>query len=133
MNYMPDVLKILGVSINEPFKIKEWNSKVFFDEDCDLKYLDGTGYVLAENIYDIFIGEVEIEKLPWKPKEGEYYYYVDLMGLNGEPEIGRFTWVFDGYDYLNFNVGNCFRTSEEITDEIKQRILSEMKGAYEND
>jgi hypothetical protein len=132
MNYMPEVLKILGVEVGEKFNIKEFALNPYqFDEEYNL--IDMEFYEKNRLVQKLLIGKIEIEKLPWKPKEGEYYYYVDVMGLNAETEIGRFTWVFDGYDYLNFNVGNCFRTEEEITPEIKERILREMKGKYEND
>ena len=132
MNYMPKVLEMLGLKVDIPFNIIGADCNPYlFDKEYNL--IDMEYYVRNGLIRGLIIGGLGIEKLPWKPKEGEYYYYVDLMGLNGEPEIRRFTWVFDGYDYLNFNVGNCFRTSEEITDEIKQRILQEMKGKYEND
>ena len=132
MNYMPEVLKMLGVEVDIPFNVIGADCNPYlFDEEYNL--IDMEYYVRNGLIRGLIIGSLRIEKLPWKPKEGEYYYYVDVMGLNAETEIGRFTWVFDGYDYLNFNVGNCFRTEEEITPEIKERILREMKGKYEND
>ena len=81
-----------------------------------------------QNITQILRGVIEIEKLPWKPKEGECYYAVLHNG-----SIDFFRWGSKWPHYYCYNSGNCFRTKEEITPEIKQRILSEMKGKYEND
>lgn len=132
MNYMPNVLEMLGVEVGEKFKVNGLSGSPFkFTDDYCLLDKNGMGY--NELLIGLAHGMYEIEKIPWKPKEGEYYYYVDVIGLNAEAEIGRFTWVFDGCDYLYYNSGNCFKTEKEITDEIKQRILQEMKGKYEND
>lgn len=127
MNYMPKVLEILGVEVGELFNIKGFAMNPYqFDEEYNL--IDMEFYVRNGFIRGLIIGKYEIEKLPWKPKEEETYRYVDSFG-----KIAERYWTHDSGDYYRFNSGNCFRTSEEITDEIKQRILQEMKGKYEND
>ena len=126
MNYMPEVLKMLGVEVDEPFNIKGGECNPYlFNEEYNL--IDMEYYVRNGLIRGLIIGSLEIEKLPWKPKEGCEYYTILSTGIIDRVE-------FEGYkiDYYNYNAGNCFRTAEEITDEIKQRILHEMKGKYEN-
>ena len=127
MNYMPEVLKMLGVEVDEPFNIIGADRNPYlFDEEYNL--LDAEYYIRNGFIRGLIIGKYEIEKLPWKPKEGCEYYTILSTGIIDRVE-------FEGYkkDYYNYNAGNCFRTAEEITDEIKQRILHGMKGKYEND
>ena len=96
-------------------------------ECCGTKYIPcSTLQKTCENT-DL-TGRNEIEKLPWKPKEGDFYHCVLH---NGTVDFHR--WSSKWYDYYCYNSGNCFKTRREITGEIKQRILSEMKGKYEND
>jgi hypothetical protein len=128
MNYMPEVLKMLNLEIWEKFNLKPLlNSPYHFDEDYILVNKDEIN-VDDALIMSILIGECEIEKLPWKPKLGEVYFLVRETGLVEEQKWGNH--IIDFYAY---GLGNCFRTKKEITPEIKQRILQEMKGKYEND
>ena len=123
MNYMPKVLKMLGVEVGEKFNIKGIGCYgVFFNEEYHLT-LKNTLLNEDSVLYCLIRGIYEIEKLPWKPKEGEFYHCVLN---NGTIDFHR--WNLKWYDYYCYNSGNCFRTKEEITDEIKQRILHEMKG-----
>ena len=127
MNCMPEVLKMLGVEVNELFNIKGGECNPYlFDEEHNL--LDAEYYVRNGLIRGLIIGSLEIEKLPWKPKDGENYWCVIANG-----DKVKVLWCGYMKDFYLYNAGNCFRTHEEITDEIKQRILSEMKGKYEND
>ena len=128
MNYMPKVLETLGVEVGEKFKIKEFDNNPYHF-DCEYILVDSNNNDMEfQNITQILRGVIEIEKLPWKPKEGECYYAVLHNG-----SIDFFRWGLKWHHYYCYNSGNCFRTKKEITPEIKQRILSEMKGKYEND
>jgi len=127
MNYMPKVLEMLGVERNIPFKIvDDIHNPYLFDDEynlLDMEYCERNGligYLLLE--------ELEIEKIPWKPKEGDEYYI-----LYADERVWCGKWGGSTIDHYCYNAGNCFRTREEITEEIKQRILQEMKGKYEND
>lgn len=128
MNYMPKVLEMLGVEVGEKFKVKEFDNNPYHF-DCEYILVDSNNNDMEfQNITQILRGVIEIEKLPWKPKEGEYYH---AILHNGSIDFCR--WGSKWYDYYCYNSGNCFKTKREITPEIKQRILSEMKGKYEND
>lgn len=128
MNYMPKVLEMLGVEVGEKFNIKPLiGNPYYFDEDYILVNKNGHN-VDDDKIIRILAGDFEIEKLQWKPKDDELYYFIGTSG-NVLPS----TWCGNGADYYRFNAGNCFCTAEEITPEIKERILQEMKGKYEND
>ena len=128
MNYMPKVLEMLGVEVGEKFNIKEFDNNPYYF-DCRYVLVDSNKHDMEfQNITQILRGAISIEKLPWKPKKGEKYYFIWSDGIKD-------AWHWSGVmvDYYCYNAGNCFRTAEEITDEIKQRILQEMKGKYEND
>lgn len=127
MNYMPKVLLLLDLEVGEKFNIEIMaGSPFFFDENY--KLIDKSGMNFDEALPAILRCSLKIEKLPWKPKEGETYFIVREDG-----EIEEVKWENHIMDYYAFNIGNYFATEEEITPEIKQRILNEMKGKYEND
>ena len=126
MNYMPEVLKMLNLEVDTPFNIIGADCNPYlFDEEYNL--LDAEYYIRNGLIRGLIIGSLEIEKLPWKPKEGDFYHCVLHNGT-----IVFHRWSSKWYDYYCYNSGNCFKTGREITGEIKQRVLSEMKGKYEN-
>lgn len=127
MNYMPEVLKMLGVEVGERFNIVDQSCNPYlFDEGYNL--IDMEYYTRNGLIRGLIIGDLKIEKLPWKPKEGERYQSVLENG-----KIKACEWQGSDVGYYRYNAGNCFKLSEEITPEIKERILREMKGKYENE
>ena len=130
MNYMPEVLKMLGVEVGEEFNVTNWCSNPYkFNKNYELR----TKYDSAvdpSNLFNLLKGNYEIEKLPWKPKDGDDYYRVIIICRGAD--IIRTTWDNDSTDFYTYNAGNCFRTAEEITGGIKERILREMKEKYEN-
>lgn len=132
MNYMPGVAKMLSVEINEKFNIiqvedqeRRMNNPFWFEEEFGIFNKEGRcsdGVILA-----LLSGVYEIKKLPWRPVFGEKYWYVKEDGQIREK-------VWHGHDiaFYRYNAGNCFRTAEEITPGIKENILQEMKGKYDN-
>lgn len=44
----------------------------------------------------------------WKPEYGGYYYFMDSVGT-----VNSLTWRDDTADNLYYEMGNCFRTSDE--------------------
>ena len=129
MNYMPEVLKMLGVEVGEEFNVANWCSNPYkFDKNYELRTKYNSA-VESSNLFNLLKGICEIEKLPWKPKEDDEYYIV----CENE-NIVKCRWSSRSTNsFYRYNAGNCFKTKEEITPEIKQLILQEMKGKYEND
>lgn len=70
-NLIPEIAQMLGVELNEEFKIKGYDRTYWFD-------LDGlhSGEYAAddEDLHDLLCGVTEIVKLPWRPKNGDVYY-----------------------------------------------------------
>ena len=127
MNYMPEVLKMLGIEVGEKFYILG-SLMSPFSFNANYQLIDKDGDITNDRIKGLLTGESAIEKLPWKPNEDDPYFFVMASG-----SINESSWSGHVVDYSLFNTNNCFRTSEEITPEIKKRILREMKEKYENE
>lgn len=120
MNYMGEVAEMLGVKLGEDFKLRNnpvryrlVNSGLEYDKG---DYWSGDSCV---QLSDILIGKYEIVKNPWKPRINENYYYVTVEG-----KISKFMCVGHTTDEILYKMGNCFRTKEEITQEIIDKYVA---------
>lgn len=76
----------------------------------------------AEQLTDVSkLGEERATK-PWKPKNGEVFFYLTGYGAENSTE-----WDGDRFCYLLFDLGNCFRNSEEV-ESARERIRVALKG-----
>lgn len=127
MNYYKKIAEMLGVELNEEFKLKAdcmenpWNNLYRISENgFEYKSIRGTWknddhYALSE----ILSGKKEIVKIPWKPKEGEKYWH-----YSGAWNEGIFSkWAGEYIDLICWKAGNCFKTKEEA--DIKGKELME--------
>lgn len=129
MNYYKQVAEMLGVELNEEFKVAYSD-----DALCEKPYkitVDGLlcksalGWERSTLLHSIIAGDIEIVKLPWKPKEDEfYYYYSPYVGITCQER-----WMNTASDYCMWKLGNCFRTREEATKgkEIMETIEKEFR------
>lgn len=130
MNYFKQVAEMLGVEPGEEFKVK-WKSGINFTNskyrftERGLNEVDTTWFangILA----DILSGKAEIVKLPWKPKNGERYWYYS--------PLSRETFYLtreDGLDdLLLWKAGNCFKTKEEAETKGK-KIMEQIAKEFE--
>lgn len=112
MNYMKQIAKMLGVELGEKFKIQA--GKILVDEELfvitegGIRDMDGT----SRNdgiLPNLLMGVFTVKKLPWKPKNGEAYYYIDTDD--------KVTYeIFDPsfvYDIALYKLGKLYRTREE--------------------
>ncbi|MEA4805105.1 hypothetical protein [Acetobacterium wieringae] len=129
MNYMPEVLKMLGVEVGEEFKVRNFTYNPYHFNKYYRLVNSNSCKASDTCLTELLTGEEVIEKLPWKPKAHDGYFSIDAKG-NIET---RYFIEESANFYHRYNAGNCFRTAEEITPEIKERILREMKGPYAND
>ena len=60
---------------------------------------------------------MQIEKLRWKPKKGELYFAILLRQI---PEIAHYSWSGEKIDTKFYEMGNCFRTIEEVQAKLEQ-------------
>ena len=132
MNLIPKLAEMLGVEIGEEFKMKAVG-------DCDtslahfLYRFTETEFQFKNNGYwvkthvptSLFMGLIEVEKLPFEPKDGEMYYTV---AWDREkiwcPDA---TWREYGEHYCRKYCGNVFRTKYEA-ESHKYEIYEKLTG-----
>ena len=127
-NLIPEICKMLGVELGEEFKIEGDNRTYWFD-------LDGlhSGEYVAEDeddamLHDLLCGEVEIVKLPWKPKKGDGYYTFEIF--RGKWVVRSLWWTGAPCNYALLDKGWVFRTKEEAEDALT-KVAAEMGVEYE--
>lgn len=134
MNQMHKVLEMLGLEVEEKFNVVDLtglypeieNSNPFkFDKEYKLCDKFGFKRMLVE---PIIRGEFEIEKLPFKPKDGDTYwsYIVDADG-NGYATSDDF--YENSIGLTDWYVGNCFRTKQEAETQGK-KLIEELYKEY---
>lgn len=117
-NLIPDIAKMLGVELNEEFKIKGAADWMLFhfeehglrvrnvDEKVELS--DGVDSALFERLLG---GYLEIIKLPWKPKMYEEYWTFGKLGKKWI--VGTLSWKKLPYEILLFDKGWVYRSEKE--------------------
>ena len=121
-NYMADIAKMLGVKLEEEFHLMD--SNVFYKiVNEGLCYRFNTTWYPSSN--DLFVklmtGEKEIIKLPWKPKEGDRYYFP----VDGFTLTSCAIWCDSTLEYALKEAGMIFKTKEEC-----EAALPELRKKY---
>ena len=108
-NYMADIAKILGVELEEEFKIDGSNLIYkFFENGLYFRCIEG--WLCTDNILiDLIKGDRKIVKLPWQPKKGEKYYRPVFKFTKVLPEF----WSNTVADFAYKETGMIFHTAEE--------------------
>jgi hypothetical protein len=119
---MKEVAKILGVKMGEKFKV---NGNIFRFDGGGLVDDDDNSY--PNTMKSLLTGEFSIEKLPWKPHEGDIYWFRGA----GDDVISS-NWNNNNIDYSFYYVGNCFATREEALKHAPE-IIKKLKSFYENE
>mgnify|MGYP000384148649 FL=1 len=131
-NLIPEICKMLGVELGEEFKIEGDNRTYWFD-------LDGlhSGEYVAEDeddamLHDLLCGEVEIVKLPWKPKKGDAYFtFVLMVVLMGDKWVVRSSrWGGLPNEYALLDKGWVYRSQAEAEAALP-KVAKEMGVEYE--
>ena len=140
MNYMNQIAQMLGVELEEEFYLEDVTDGYYFSDDnfkkvtfrlsdtgmfrkdknTETGWKDLTCYLMA-----ILTGRYTIVKKPWKPKKDEKYYYVSLF-----KEIVQTYFCEDHNDVMRYQLGNYFRTKEEITPEVLEETWKRCYGKY---
>lgn len=127
-NYMPEIARMLGVEIGEPFDAIVENGitspcgPFYFDENWKIRDNNG-GIVPYWFLEKILIGEYTLQKRPWRPKAGEKYWYCSAQD-------GCVYWAIfcTGItrDLAILNMGNCF-PSEEAAEAAAPEMLEKFE------
>ena len=118
MNKMKEVAKALGYEVGEEFnliftdgKYSRYNPFKFTETDL----VDTFGGVFTNYIGRIITGEYKIEKIPFVPRFGEYYFtYTDCGDF--QITIVLCIWESDYSDKERKLLGIVFRTEQEAKD-----------------
>ena len=130
MNYYKQVAEMLGVELNEEFSLKHkdgtlLSKKYRISPNAGLLLKIGGEWHQSGYIGEIISGNLTIVKLPWKPKEDEfYYYYSPYCGITYQER-----WANTSSDYCMWKIGNCFRTREEASKKGKE-IMETIEKEY---
>lgn len=121
-NYMADVARMLGVELEEEFKLDGRETKYKFTEN-GLYFYAPDGWWQCSNVLlpKILKGELEIIKLPWQPKKGEKYY-------TPSTDFDRaicYCWKGYSSDFALKEIGMVFKTEEEC-----KAALPELRKKY---
>lgn len=117
-NKMKDVSKLLGVKLGEVFFIKEYpsDSKMYlkFTENGLEQSLDKDSWTKATGrVWErIITGALKINKLPWRPREGEKYY-VPRIAVRPEDRHFYYYWTYDDINIKHYHMGLVCKTPEE--------------------
>ena len=132
-NLIPEIARMLGVEIGEEFKIKGREGAVYkFIVDGLLVSDDDAEKVYTAThvpLVGLVRGDIEIVKLPWKPKKGDAYYTFDIF--RGKWVVVRSSWWTGApCNYALLDKGWVFRTKEEAEDALP-KVATEMDVEYE--
>ena len=135
MNLIPKIAELLGVEIGEPFEITSVihvkGSYFYFSETELLEHVEGRtpDYAQYRVLADLIYGDKKVVKLPFKPKNGENYFYA--WWCNSKIFIDYSAWAGDSFDYAMMHIGNCFRTKSEAEKhkyEIYEKLTGKKRG-----
>lgn len=116
-NLIPEIAKMLGVEIEEEFKVKGREYIFHFVDNGLIAYRTDGSVLPYENCLAHFLwlinGEEEIVKLPWKPKKGETYWGFLYSQRNDAWLLALYTWDNNPEDCAFYKAGWVFHTKEE--------------------
>ena len=129
-SHMKEVAKLLGVELGEVFFIKEYpsDSKIYlkFTENGLEQSLDKDSWTKATGrVWErIITGALKINKLPWKPREGEKYY-VPRIAVQPEDRHFYYYWTYDDINIKHYHMELVCKTPEEaiaLTEKMLEAI-----------
>lgn len=130
---MAKVAKLLGVELGESFKITSdtkgdypgdyQNYYRFTENNCFETSVDGVKWEMATVIVlrGILMGDTRIVKLPWKPQEGDRYYFPCPASIE---KWDYSTWSEREVDYYRLNHGFVCKTMEEAIALTKKMLVA---------
>lgn len=114
-NLIPEICKMLGVELGEEFKIKGREGAIykFIVDGLLVSYDDAEKVYTATHVplVGLVRGDIEIVKLPWKPKKGETYYTFELLGDKWVVRSSR--WGGFPNEYALLDKGWVYRSQAE--------------------
>ena len=136
MNNWEKFAEILGLELEQEFVLinvdgNRKNEYIYKITEDGLLYKMPTQYVNWSNsssgtIVKLLNGNCKALAKPWKPKNGETYWYYRIK----REEAFLTTWCYDGLDLCRWKTGNCFKTREEAEAKGKE-IMKKIQKEYD--
>ena len=133
MNYYSKTAEMLGLTLNEEFKLKKENEVKpdtyrITDDGLQSRTNDRQEWQPDdEAMNQIMDGIFEIERLRWTPKLYDWFYVYEI----GKP-VGKWKWYGDTMDLAYWRSGNCFKTLKEANAKGKE-IMEAIRKEYEEE
>ena len=127
-NLIPEIAKLLGVEMEEAFKIRRPDYEVcengiyaFFENEGLMKKNEQAEFDNNSSIEfeDLCLGNYEVVKLPWEPKEDEEYWTISFL-KNQQPYAENYVWNGDDMDFTKLKLGMVYRTEKEAKEHLAE-------------
>lgn len=122
------LMKRIGVAEDEEFESQFASEEYQVNKFCNGELLTKVNEEWRDNsMWAVFVKHFDVYEfkvIPFKPKFGDWYYHINILG---NPVHGEFKGHYNTFDCLNRAIGNCFRT-KELAEAHKEEILKILKG-----
>lgn len=108
-NLIPKIAEMLGLKLGEKFKIKD-DSGIY---ELNLGGLYRDSVSDQDTFIELVSGNVEVVKLPWKPKHLERYWTFTQMGKNEQWSVTTRPWFGTPEDISMLKVGWVYHSYKE--------------------
>ena len=121
-SHMKEVAKLLGVELEEIFRLEKYESYFRFTREYFESSLDGNNWSIAHNLTLLAVlnGTATIKR---KPKYDEKYYIPSISNAFG---YNSFYWKGDDSDEKYYNFGIICKSKEEAI-ALRQKMLAVAK------
>lgn len=133
-NLIPEICKMLGVELGEEFKIKGREGAIYKFSVAGLLVSDDD----AEKVYTathvplvgLVRGDIEIVKLPWKPKKDETFYTFGIHATETKWVVVSAKWWDNVKNLALYKIGWIYRSQAEAEAALPA-VAAEMGVRYE--
>ena len=133
-NLIPEICKMLGVELGEEFKIKGREGAIykFIVDGLLVSYDDAEKVYTATHVplVGLVRGDIEIVKLPWKPKKDETFYTFGIHATETKWVVVSVKWWDNVKNLALYKIGWIYRSQAEAEDALPA-VAKEMGVRYE--
>ena len=133
-NLIPEIAKMLGVELGEEFKIKGREGAIYkFIVDGLLVSDDDAEKVYTAThvpLVGLVRGDIEIIKLPWKPKKDETFYTFGIHATENKWVVVSVKWWDNVKNLALYKIGWVYRSQAEAEAALPA-VATEMGVRYE--
>ena len=137
-NHMEEVAKLLGVELEEEFRIEGTHVDYIYKISEKGLFLRCSGRDWWEEVPDTLVQMLagmtrKIIKFPWKPQKDDTYY---MPTVTSTGKCSTLWWSNDDYDKEYYRMGLICKTSEEavaLTKKIVAMVQEEKKNGQLHD